>query len=62
MALTSSRYFLRGQGRGRVKAIHGLEQAQREIGSLVIETDLPRLGQTPSSSYEGEGLRHPAPP
>ncbi|MCP3958631.1 MAG: ATP-grasp domain-containing protein [bacterium] len=53
--------FLRGQGRGRVKAIRGLAQAQREIGSLVVESNLPRLGQSPSSSYEGEGfviLRH----
>ncbi|MEM7585045.1 MAG: ATP-grasp domain-containing protein [Acidobacteriota bacterium] len=53
--------FLRGQGQGLVKAIRGLRQAQREIGSLVVETNLPRLGQTPSSSYEGEGfviLRH----
>ncbi|MCG8460562.1 MAG: ATP-grasp domain-containing protein [Holophagales bacterium] len=54
--------FLRGQGRGRVKAIHGLGQAQKEIGDLVVETNLPRLGQPKSSSYEGEGfvvLRHP---
>ena len=54
--------FLRGQGRGRVCAIHGLEQAQRELGSLVVEVSLPRQGQLPASSYEGEGfvvLRHP---
>ncbi len=53
--------FLRGQGRGRVRKIHGLAQAQREIGSLVVESNLPRLGQTPSGSYEGEGfviIRH----
>lgn len=54
--------YLRGQGRGRVKAIHGLGRAQAEIGSLVVESDLPRIGQPPSGSYEGEGyviLRHP---
>jgi biotin carboxylase len=54
--------FLRGQGEGRVKAIHGLAQAQQEIGHLVVETNLPKLGQPKSSSYEGEGfvvLRHP---
>lgn len=53
--------FLRGQGQGRVKAIRGLSQAQRDVGPLVVETNLPKLGQTPSSSYEGEGyviLRH----
>ena len=54
--------FLRGQGRGHVKAIHGLDQAEREIGSLVVDVKLPQIGQLPSSSYEGEGyviLRHP---
>ncbi len=53
--------FLRGQGTGSVRAIRGLAQAQREIGSLVVESNLPRLGQSPSGSYEGEGfviLRH----
>ncbi len=53
--------FLRGQGRGRVKRILGLAEAQQEIGPLVVETELPREGQTPSSSYEGDGyaiLRH----
>lgn len=53
--------YLRGQGRGRVTAIHGLEQAQQEIGPLVVESRLPRRGQAPSGTYEGEGyviLRH----
>ena len=54
--------YLRGQGRGRVVRIRGLEQAQREMGDLVAEVRLPRRGQLPASSYEGEGfvvLRHP---
>lgn len=54
--------FFRGQGQGRIKAIHGLEQAQRELGHLVVETKLPQIGARPSSSYEGDGyalLRHP---
>lgn len=54
--------YLRGQGRGRVVAIHGLERMQRELGELVVETRLPRLGSHPASSYEGDGyvvLRHP---
>ena len=53
--------FLRGQGKGRVSAVHGLEQARKEVGSLVVEAKLPREGQSPSSSYEGEGyviVRH----
>ena len=54
--------FLRGQGQGTVRAIHGLERAQREMGELVAEVRLPRPGQHPAGSYEGEGfvvLRHP---
>lgn len=48
--------FLRGQGRGVVKALHGVEQANREVGNMVVYSRLPRLGQAPSSSYEGDGL------
>lgn len=54
--------FLRGQGKGRVRAIHGLEAAQKTVGPLVIESNLPRIGVAPTGSYEGEGyaiLRHP---
>lgn len=53
--------YLRGQGEGRVRRILGLEEAQRDIGPLVVETELPRPGQPATSSYEGEGyviLRH----
>jgi hypothetical protein len=55
--------YLRGLGHGRVKAVHGLDQAQKELGDLVIEARLPEPGQPASGSYEGEGyviLRHPA--
>ena len=48
--------YLRGQGSGRVARIHGLDQAQRELGSLVVEAELPKPGQLPASSYEGEGF------
>lgn len=54
--------FLRGARPGRVQKIRGLSQAQKDIGPLVVETNLPKLGQPKSSSYEGEGfviLRHP---
>lgn len=54
--------FLRGQGQGRVKAVHGLEEAQKEMQGLVVEVQLPHEGQPRASSYEGEGfvvLRHP---
>ena len=55
--------YLRGQGVGdRVKAIHGLAEARKEVGDLVVEAKLPQAGQSPSGTYEGEGyiiLRHP---
>jgi len=54
--------FFRAQGRGRIRAIHGLERAQRELGGIVIESRLPKAGALPSESYEGDGfaiLRHP---
>ena len=54
--------YIRGQGRGRVRRITGLDEAQRRFGSLVVETRLPREGQPPSDSYEGDGyiiVRHP---
>jgi formate-dependent phosphoribosylglycinamide formyltransferase (GAR transformylase) len=53
--------YLRGQGSGRVARIHGLDRAQQELGPLVVEARLPRVGQMPASSYEGEGyvvVRH----
>lgn len=54
--------YFRGQGSGRVRAIHGLDEAQKRFGHLVVESRLPRAGQSPSDSYEGEGFvifRHP---
>jgi hypothetical protein len=54
--------FLRGQGHGQVRAVHGLDRAQEELGDLVVEVRLPRAGQRPAVGYEGEGyvvLRHP---
>lgn len=53
--------YLRGQGRGRVVAVHGIEEAQRELGGLVVEARLPQRGQSPRDTYEGDGyviLRH----
>ena len=45
-----------------MRAVHGVEQLQRELGNLVVEARLPQPGQPASSSYEGEGyviVRHP---
>jgi hypothetical protein len=54
--------YLRGQGRGRVRAVHGVDELNRQIGHLVVEARLPEPGQPASSGYEGEGhvtVRHP---
>ncbi len=48
--------YLRGQGRGRVRAVHGVEEMQRELGHLVVDAKLPQPGQPASTSYEGEGF------
>ena len=53
--------YLRGQGRGVVRHVHGLDLLQHELGELVVEARLPVEGQPRSDSYEGEGyviLRH----
>ena len=54
--------YFRGQGRGRIAAIHGLDPALRVVGSLVTDQKLPQIGKEPATSYEGDGyliLRHP---
>lgn len=48
--------YLRGQGDGRVTAVHGLDVVQRELQSLICDVRLPARGQAPTGSYEGEGF------
>jgi hypothetical protein len=54
--------FLRGQGQGRVTAVHGWDLVQREFREILTDVRLPELGTASASSYEGEGfilVRHP---
>ncbi len=54
--------YIRGQGRGRVAHISGIDRIQRRFGKLIVEAKLPKAGQAPSDSYEGDGyviVRHP---
>jgi hypothetical protein len=54
--------YLRGMGHGRVRAVHGVEELQRQLGHVVVESRLPTQGQPASSEYTGEGyvtVRHP---
>jgi ATP-grasp domain len=54
--------FLRGQGTGHVRGVHGLAELPPEVRALVVESRLPQAGQMSSASYEGDGfviVRHP---
>ena len=60
-ALPERRYasgtaYLRGMGRGQVRAVHGIDRLQTEIGHLVVDARLPAPGTPANSSYEGEGF------
>lgn len=54
--------FLRGTGVGsRVAAVRGLDKLRKELGDIVVEAYVPRIGKPKSDSYEGDGyvlLRH----
>lgn len=54
--------FLRGMGAGRVRTVHGLEQTVKDLGDLLTDIRVPRVGEPKGLSYEGEGwliVRHP---
>jgi len=54
--------YLRGQGRGRVSRVTGLETIMQELKPIIVEAKLPQVGQPASGTYEGEGyviVRHP---
>ena len=54
--------FLRGTGAGCVEHVEGVESVSREVGKLLVESRLPRVGATKSATYTGDGyvtVRHP---
>jgi biotin carboxylase len=54
--------FLRGQGEGQVKAVHGADEVRGALGEMLVDAKMPRTGADASPSYEGEGwmiVRHP---
>jgi len=54
--------FFRGIGTGEVVAVHGLDEVIQEFRPLLVEADLPYLGQVRANHHDGEGylmLRHP---
>jgi biotin carboxylase len=48
--------YLRGQGEGRVRAVHGFDAVRAELGELITDVKLPTPNQEKSLSYEGEGF------
>jgi biotin carboxylase len=53
--------FLRGQGAGSVRAVHGWEQISHAYRDMITDFKLPQIGSERSQSYEGEGfvlIRH----
>lgn len=54
--------FFRGIGTGEVVAVHGLEGVLQDYRHLVVEANLPYVGQLRANHHDGEGylmLRHP---
>ena len=54
--------FLRGTGRGHVARVRGVEALRRQVGGLLAEARLPRVGAPKSATYTGDGfvtVRHP---
>ncbi|SNS27949.1 hypothetical protein SAMN04488107_2023 [Geodermatophilus saharensis] len=47
--------YLRGMGHGRVRAVHGLDAVQQQVGHLVVEARIPQPGQPAATDYLGEG-------
>jgi hypothetical protein len=47
--------YLRGQGAGQVRGVHGLDALPPAVTSLVVDSRLPQPGQPSSGSYEGDG-------
>jgi len=47
--------YLRGMGHGRVRAVHGLDAVQEQVGHLVVEARIPQPGQPAATDYLGEG-------
>jgi hypothetical protein len=53
--------FLRGTGNGLVEHVHGLAAVKQQVGELLVEARLPRVGAKKSATYTGDGyitVRH----
>lgn len=48
--------YLRGQGTGVVRQVHGFDAVYNDLKGIVTDVRLPEYGQKPTGSYEGEGF------
>jgi hypothetical protein len=53
--------YVRGQGSGRVRRIHGLDVARHALGTLVVGARLPAAGTPQRAVLRGRRSRHRAP-
>ena len=53
--------FLRGVGGGKVEQVDGIESVRQQLGALLVDGRLPRVGCMKSATYTGDGyitVRH----
>ncbi|HKO57952.1 MAG TPA: hypothetical protein VJ276_18945, partial [Thermoanaerobaculia bacterium] len=48
--------FLRGNGRGTIEQLHGIDAVRRRLGSMIVEARLPRAGAPAAATYTGDGF------
>jgi len=48
--------FLRGPGSGLVERVDGVDAMKRQVGELLVEVRLPRVGAAKSDTYTGDGF------
>jgi hypothetical protein len=47
--------FLRGTGSGVIENVDGLKTVKRELGEMIVDARVPRIGGTKASTYTGDG-------
>ena len=54
--------FLRGSGRGEIEQVKGIEAVRQQMGAMLVDGRLPRVGCAKSVTYTGDGyitVRYP---
>jgi hypothetical protein len=48
--------FLRGDGRGTIAQLHGIDAVRERLASMIVEARLPRVGASAAATYTGDGF------